>query len=194
MNFPLYYLWTDKLLYIYSAACAGSIVSLIYAIRRWLELANAAHYGEDHEEAVQEPAPLQTETAEETLLMPHIEEMISEATQEAAESFAPAETPAAEQPPQSTAAEQAAPPGEENTGAENFVSGLYGGMARIDARLGVIEDAIAKGSGNRRFVIRFLEGLLEDYDSLSLEKIKGRITYLISDLKANAGDLGDRKD
>lgn len=199
MHFPIYDIWTDKMFYVYAAAGAGAVVFLIYSIRRWLELANAAPYGEEPEprpHLLQADEPAETMMEPETAEAPDIEALVREGEREAEVALARAEAPAEEpaQPEPEPAAEQAGPRREERPAAEDFVKELYGNMARFDTRLGSIERTLAERSGSRSFMIMYLEDVLKEYDSLNPEKVKAKIEYLLADLNGTAGEPGDKKE
>ncbi|OGS11387.1 MAG: hypothetical protein A2285_00960 [Elusimicrobia bacterium RIFOXYA12_FULL_57_11] len=197
---PMYQIWNDTLFYAYGAAGAVSLAALAYSIKRWLALRNTAPYeamaGESEPTAphialadaysppdADTPKPLAQESQdpEKTVVVSNIEELIARTAEAAAE-------------PPSAGVREELPPAHDSTRAEELVKGIYGHMAGIDARLGAIEETIAKGGGNRHFTVKFLEGILEDYDALSMEKIKARVKYLVSDLKENAPPAGSTKD
>lgn len=135
-------------------------------------------------EPAPEAPPQEFTDPEKTVVVPNIEEMMAQASEEAA---AAVSHEAAPEPELAPAYEESrpAPAAQGSARAEEFVRGIYGHIAGIETRLGAIEDSIARGGGNRQFAVKFLEGLLEDYDSLSVAKIKARVEYLISDLKEN---------
>jgi len=202
MKIPLYYIWGDTMFYAYAAVFAAALAGLVYAIRRWLELKNSLPYEEEFmsaeelsapaEELVPTPMaevelPPQEDTApeagpqgyadpEKTVVVANVEELVAQATLEAAQAIVYDSAPAAA---------PALPAAHENARAEEFVKGIYEHIAGIEARMGAIEESIAKGGGNRHFTVKFLEGILEDYDTLSVGKIKARVEYLVSDLKEN---------
>ncbi|MEI7528061.1 MAG: hypothetical protein WCK76_03880 [Elusimicrobiota bacterium] len=105
MNIPFSNLWTDKILYFYSAAAIGGVVFLIYSIRRWLELANATPY-ESGPEVL--PEPLRAEDVVEDLQSPEMEALILDAALEAGTAPAPEETPEAAAAPVPEAEQEAA--------------------------------------------------------------------------------------
>ena len=108
MNIPFSDLWTDKILYFYSAAAIGAVVFLIYSIRRWLELANATPY-ESGPEAL--PEPLRAEDVVEDLQSPEMEALILDAALEAGTAPVTEEAPeAAETPVPAEELETAAAP------------------------------------------------------------------------------------
>lgn len=191
---PMYHFWNDTMFYAYSAAFAGCMACLIYCVQRWLKLKNAPQLAEEPAEAAAppyespaqelpataaantEPDPRQNQDLEKTIVVSNMEELIAKT--------------ALEQDPAAASGQELSPPAglHTNARAEEFVKGIYGHMAGIDARLGAIEKAIAEGGGNRHFAVKFLEGILEDYETLSVEKIKTRVEYLLSDLKENPAD------
>jgi len=64
---PLYTLWTDTMFYVYAGAFCAALVSLIYSIRGYLELANAAPYADniaDDQQLFAKPAAAEAETEE----------------------------------------------------------------------------------------------------------------------------------
>lgn len=103
---PLYTLWTDTMFYVYAGAFCAALISLIYSIRGYLELANAAPYADDvmddqqlfsappvaeaeaeelpvkAAELPEEPLPQEQEAqqqdSEKTLVVANIEELMSQ--------------------------------------------------------------------------------------------------------------------
>jgi hypothetical protein len=75
--------------------------------------------------------------------------------------------------------------GEQPNRAETFVRGIYQGISGLDARLRAIEARLSPHAGRPGgdFAVKFLEDILQDYDSLDKAKIRARIEYLLSDLK-----------
>ncbi|MCX5793460.1 MAG: hypothetical protein NTY45_14760 [Elusimicrobia bacterium] len=111
MNVPFSELWTDKILYFYSAAAIGGVVFLIYSIRRWLELANATPY-ESGPEVL--PEPLRAEDVVEDLQSPEMEALILDAALEAGTAPVPEEAQeAAAAPVSEEELETAAAPAQE---------------------------------------------------------------------------------
>ncbi|OGR69061.1 MAG: hypothetical protein A2081_04130 [Elusimicrobia bacterium GWC2_61_19] len=159
-KFNFYSAWMDPVFYLWAAVAAVALFTLVYSIRRYLELKNANVF---EEEGVPE------EPADPDLLPPV------------------AEQPDLPEPAVQAAASQAAPiPAEVPAGgnrAENFVRGIYEGISGLDGRLRVIEAALSKGRVNNDFTVKFLEDMLADIDSLDKPKLKARIAYLLSDLK-----------
>ena len=112
MKVPLYYLWTDTMFYVYCTAFIMSLASLIYSIRGYLELANAAPYDEEipdteamaaaaEAEAIApaEELPVGSADLEKTVVVSNIEELISGSVQEAqAGAQAPAQGPEQAEP------------------------------------------------------------------------------------------------
>ncbi|MDA8132257.1 MAG: hypothetical protein M0011_12200, partial [Elusimicrobia bacterium] len=123
------------------------------------------------------PPPFQPELAE---AQPAAEEYAAEAPgqQEAYEE----PRPDAEQAYSAPQPAEARPPQDFNR-AENFVRGIYEGISDLDERMKGIEDALSKSRVNNDFTVKFLEDVLQDFDSLEKEKIRARIEYLLSDLK-----------
>lgn len=90
---------------------------------------------------------------------------------------------APEEPAPAAAAAPAVSPEGDHTAAENFVRGIYAGIADLDERMKNIEAALSKGHVNSDFAVKFLEDMVQDMDSLDKSKIKARLEYLLSDLK-----------
>jgi len=158
-KFNFYSAWMDPVFYLWAVAAAAALFALVYSIRRYLELKNAAVFGE---EAASDAA------VSDDLLPPVAEQPeLSEAEQEAAAQ------------PQPAAAE-AAPGGNR---AETFVRGIYEGISGLDARMKGIEAALSKSRVNNDFTVKFLEDILQDIETLDKPKLKARIEYLLSDLK-----------
>jgi len=173
-KFNLYSAWSDPYFYVLSALFAAALFALLYSIRRYLELKNAADFEEDGEaeaenslaEAEQVEAP--AFTAEQSELPEPQADPLEQSGPEAAE---PALVPASEDGSR------------EPSRAEGFVRGIYSGISSLDERLKGIEAALSKSHINNDFTVKFLEDILQDIDSLDKVKIKARIEYLLSDLK-----------
>ena len=168
-RFNLYSAWMDPVFYGWAALFAAALFAMIYSIRRYLELKNAADFDEAAEgetetslaEAVQEEAPVPA---------PEQPELPSAAPEPEPEPT-PEPVPAAEDAPR------------EPTAAENFVHGIYAGISDLDERMKGIEAALSKSHINNDFTVKFLEDIVQDIDSLDKVKIKARIEYLLTDLK-----------
>jgi hypothetical protein len=168
VKFSIYSLWTDPYFYLAAAGLGLGLFLLIYSIRRYLELANRSEL----EDEPQDAAPARDVPQGELFSVPAEEEEPS--------SGAPAE-PSAEQ---AYAEEPAAAAGtEEHSPAETFVMGIYESLKSIDARMGKLEKTLGAERISSEFTVKFIEDILSDIDSLDKEKIKGRLEYLVSDLK-----------
>lgn len=187
-----YSFWIDPNFYLWAALFGVALVSLIYSIRRYLELKNASEEDEEVPPAGDMPAADAGQAAEEPeraiAAAPSFQPDFSEAPREEGE-------PAGETAPEagSVPASGAAAPVEAAVGtgtgphdfnrAENFVRGIYAGISDLDERMKNIEAALSKSRVNGDFTVTFLEDVLQDLDSLDKAKIRARIEYLISDLK-----------
>ncbi|MDA8243267.1 MAG: hypothetical protein M0025_04000 [Elusimicrobia bacterium] len=204
-RFNLYSAWIDPFFYVWALVFAGALFALVYSIRRYLELKNAPETEEEGLEpavavgaeapaAVEVPAaaaalPEAADEGEKTLVVPPpFQPEFSEA-QPAAEEYAAEQPQAYEEPvqrqdetPYAGQAAEARPPQDFNR-AENFVRGIYEGISDLDERMKGIEDALSKSRVNNDFTVKFLEDVLQDFDTLEKEKIRARIEYLLSDLK-----------
>ncbi len=188
-KFNLYTAWMDPYFYILAALFAAALFAMIYSIRRYLELKNAADA--DFEEAgdagtegalaladagegeAAEPLPEAEE--EKTLVFTAEQPELPEVQPE------PQPEPGAEPAP-----EPASVPEESLGGpspAENFVHGIYAGISDLDERMKGIEAALSKNHINNDFTVKFLEDIVQDIDSLDKVKIKARLEYLLTDLK-----------
>lgn len=157
-KFNFYSAWMDPVFYLWAAAAAAALFMLVYSIRRYLEIKNASVF---EEEAA--PGAL----ADPDMLPPLAEEpdLPEPAALEASRMQRQVEE------------------GAGSNRAETFVRGIYEGISGLDARLRGIESILAKSRLKSDFTIKFLEDMLADIDSLDKPKLKGRIEYLISDLK-----------
>ena len=171
-KFNLYSAWMDPVVYAWAAAFAVALVTLVYCIRKYLELKNASF---DEDETALDgdlevyPAEAAAE-AQPELIQPEPQPVQPELAEAAAEPD-PEPAPAQEESPA---------PG---SPAENFVRGIYEGISDLDTRLKGIEAALSKGRINGDFTVKFLEDILQDIDSLDKAKLKARLEYLVSDLK-----------
>jgi hypothetical protein len=188
-NFNLYSAWTDSYFYVWAAVFAGALFAMVYSIRRYLELKNAASLEE-------EPEPLENPFLGEPAPAPEEEKALDSEppAQPAAADIPDAEKtlvvpppfpaePESGEAPAPQAAPVPAPAHEEHGRAENFVRGIYAGITDLDERMKGIEEALSKGRVNNDFAVKFLEDMLQDLDALDKAKIKARIEYLLSDLK-----------
>lgn len=168
---PLYLVWMDTYFYVWAAVFAAALFAMVYSIRRYLELKNSS----DFEEAGQEePAN------------PFVETLTAGAAEQPELPVAPQPEPGAQPEPEPARQEPAPVPenaSHEPTPAENFVHGIYSGIADLDERMKGIEAALSKTHINNDFTVKFLEDILQDLDSLDKVKLKARIEYLLSDLK-----------
>lgn len=190
-KFNLYSAWIDPYFYVWAAVFAGALFVMIYAIRRYLELKNAAPFGEEE----QEPAPVENPFLEEPAPAPAAAEFADGdktlvvpppfQPELPAEEAAPAPEPAPqpEAAPVPAPAPRAAADQDDHSRAENFVRGIYAGITDLDERMKGIEDALSKSRVNSDFAVKFLEDMLQDIETLDKTKIRARIEYLISDLK-----------
>jgi len=165
-TFNFYSAWMDPVFYAWSAVAVAALVGLIYSIRRYLEIKNAAFDDALPESAeglpdpvADQPAALETPVQPELADIPAVHDEIT----------LPAEEPVA-------AAEDA-------NRAETFVRGIYEGISGLDARMKALEASLSKSRVNNDFTVKFLEDILADMDSLDKTKLKARIEYLLSDLK-----------
>ena len=74
-------------------------------------------------------------------------------------------------------------PTEDLSKAEDFVKGIFNGIEDIDERLKAVESTLSERKLNGDFALRYLEDILDEYDSMDKTAVKSRIEYLIADLK-----------
>lgn len=199
-KFNLYSAWIDPYFYVWAAVFAGALFTMVYAIRRYLELKNAAPFEEEESAAaenpfLEEPAPApapapaaeEPADAEKTLVVPppFQPELPAEEPAPEAEPVQQPVLPAAGQAPEPAprAAAAASSGQDDHTRAEHFVRGIYAGITDLDERMKGIEEALSKSRVNGDFAVKFLEDVLQDIDTLDKAKIRARLEYLISDLK-----------
>lgn len=165
----VYSVWTDPYFYIAAAVFALALFSLVFSIRKFLELDNNTSDFEEADDAgeeVQGELSLAEDSAEDSDPGPVSEEFP-----------APVESRASVEPE--------TVPGEHSR-AEEFVKGLYGSLASLDDRIKKIESNLTNLSSskvNRDYPEKFLEDMVADFDSLDKSKIKSRIEYLLGELK-----------
>jgi hypothetical protein len=165
-TFNFYSAWMDPVFYAWSGVALAALVGLIYSIRRYLELKNAAFDDALPESAEALPDPVVDQPVSvETAVQPEL-----------------ADIPAVHEE-LTLPAEEPAPAGAEASRAENFVRGIYEGISGLDSRLKSLEASLSKSRVNNDFTVKFLEDILADMDSLDKVKLKARIEYLLSDLK-----------
>ena len=205
MKFNIYTAWMDPIFYAAAAIFAVSLFSLVYSIRRYVELTNSDEFDETPaEDPLSDTWPgLKTGVAaippEEQpgpVTPPSVSgsEWPAEAGQAgdgvtAPEAAGTIETAAPDQPLSqpdfSPAAPPRAPADSGSNRAETFVRGIYEELSGVDARLKNIEASVSKSRVNNDFTVKFLEDILSDLDALDKEKIKARIEYLLFDLRAH---------
>ena len=196
-KFNLYSAWMDPYLYSVAAVFFAALFLMIYSMRRYLELKNAADADFDGtadagaegalalaDAGEGETAEPPAEAKEEKTLVFMAEQPELTAAQPEPE---PAPEPQAQPMPDCECAPVDAPaPAEAAHGpspAENFVHGIYSGIADLDERMKGIEAALSKTHINNDFTVKFLEDIVQDIDTLDKVKIKARLEYLLSDLK-----------
>jgi hypothetical protein len=179
-KFNFYSAWMDPVFYAWAAGFAAALFCLVYSIRRYLELKNAAGFEEEQVIADQLlPDDTPDVPAEQPELVP-----------------APVPQPAPAPAAQPVPAVHAAPEGAQSNRAETFVRGIYEGISGLDARLRAIEArlqapaaaaqvpaAAAPARAGNDFTVKFLEDMLQDMETLDKPKIRARIEYLLLDLK-----------
>lgn len=67
--------------------------------------------------------------------------------------------------------------------AAGFVKGIFNGISDIDERLKAVESTLSERKLNGDFALRYLEDILDEYESMDKTAVKSRIEYLIADLK-----------
>ncbi len=162
-----YYVWIDPVFYLWGAAFVLALFTLVYSMRKYMELDNAGVF--DDEES-QEEAPLPA--PEPSIEQP---EFLAVEPEPALPDTPPAAEPA---PMPSSAPSEASISGDR---AETFVRGIYEGISSLDSRLKALEASLS-GRGDDS-AVKFLEDILQDLDSLDNAKIRARIEYLVADLK-----------
>ncbi len=169
MKFSIYTLWADYTFYAYIAVFAVSAFSFLFAVRRLMafkedsSLDEDALSGEQKELLSQQELP-DEEKKETSQISPLAQqsqpELFSAGQQDVSQKLSP---------------------------AEEFVKSISDSLSDIDKRLSKLESLLQRpGLETKRaddFSLKFLEDIINDYDSLDKEKVKARIQFLISDLK-----------
>lgn len=172
MKFSFYSIWMDYSFYVYLLIFLGSVIAFLFALRKLLELKSEENQEPEFSEILSENPDSQNVLQESV--------NTENANTEIARSNTPFSNSENIQP-------QLFPKPEEKPNlspAEEFIKNLYTAISNIDERMKNIEKNLTtKKSVNNEFIIKFLEDILNDYDSLDKEKIKGRLKFLISDLK-----------
>lgn len=166
MKFSIYTIWIDYRFYIQLLIFLVSVLAFIYALKKLLFY--------QREEVQEEP----DETTR--------EESLSEEQHDILKGLEPENNEIKEQPDLFQDKKD-----ESHTSlspAEVFVKNIGDSLSSINERLARLESlqTSPKGKGEKNineFVLKFLEDIVNDYDSLDKEKIKARIQFLISDLK-----------
>ncbi len=180
-KFNLYSAWMDPYFYAWAAVFASALFSMVYSIRRYLELKNAADFGEAGETGAEDPLALADAGEAEAPVLTAEQPELPAARQEPEPQPEPqAEPEAVPEPEPEHVPAQAV---QDLSRAENFVHGIYAGISDLDERMKGIESALSKGHINNDFTVKFLEDIVQDIDTLDKVKIKARIEYLLTDLK-----------
>jgi len=166
MKFTIYSIWLDYKFYIYLLISIISFITFIYSIKKLLISDNESENQSDEFSEImidKENTSKTTNSDKENIkqiLMPEKQpELFTENTKPQSDNLSP---------------------------AEEFIKNLYAAISNIDERIKNIEKNILSSKNknvNNEFVLKFLEDIINDYDSLDKEKIKARIQFLISDLK-----------
>lgn len=183
MKFSVYSLWTDPYFYLAAAGLGLGLFLLIYSIKRYLELANRSELEDEPQDAETQDAETQEAAPTVRPEAPQGDLFSAPAEEEPPAAEAPAEAPAEEGYAGEAAAPDYGQAPEEHSPAETFVMGIYESLKSLDARMGKLETRLGEERISSEFTVKFLEDILSDLDSLDKDKIKGRLEYLISDLK-----------
>jgi len=166
MKFTIYSIWLDYKFYIYLLISIISFITFIYSIKKLLISDNESENQSDEfseimidKENTSKTTNSDKENIKQTLMPEKQPELFTENTKPQSDNLSP---------------------------AEEFIKNLYAAISNIDERIKNIEKNILSSKNknvNNEFVLKFLEDIINDYDSLDKEKIKARIQFLISDLK-----------
>ncbi len=166
MKFNIYTVWADYRFYFQLFIFLASVSVFIYAIKKLIS----------HQE----------EETEKDLIESDREESLSKEQHDMLESLESENNKVEKQPDlfQDKKNENNTP----LSPAEVFVKNIGDSLSSINEKLARLEalQAYLNGKGEKNtneFILKFLEDIVNDYDSLDKEKIKARIQFLISDLK-----------
>ncbi|MCK5356959.1 MAG: hypothetical protein KAJ48_01075 [Elusimicrobiales bacterium] len=208
MNFNLYSLWIDPVFYISVAVFVLFLFLLVYSIRRYMEIVNSEQKAESREQEMENPVDIEV-LQEREMEMPvenleqepiadefprqesEVEVPVGEEAFEKTVIAHPSEMPADPAPVNEEMTEnmveeapaQPEQPTEDLSKAEGFVKGIFNGIEDIDERLKAVESTLSERKLNGDFALRYLEDILDEYDSMDKTAVKSRIEYLIADLK-----------
>lgn len=184
MKFDIYSLWIDPMFYISIAVLAVFLFLLVYSIRKYMEISNAAEDDDMEDissaEGMGDRGQGTSDREQEPKMQNFIKEDPFEKTVIAQASDMPEDIADNENfenmPKQSSV-------GEDLSKAEDFVKGIFNGISDIDERLKAVESTLSERKLNGDFALRYLEDILDEFDSMDKTAVKSRIEYLIADLK-----------
>ncbi|MEW5951322.1 MAG: hypothetical protein GX447_03865 [Elusimicrobia bacterium] len=166
MKFSIYTIWADYYFYIYLVIFIASFFSFLFALRKLLI---SKEEGEAAEDDINDDAL--TGEQKEILSQDLSDKQIIESSEKKLSS-------------QPELFEEKKEQNSVLSPAEEFIKDISDSLSNIDKRLSKLEAAEKeKNKKSEEFALKFLEDIINDYDSLDKEKVKARIQFLISDLK-----------
>jgi uncharacterized coiled-coil protein SlyX/Sec-independent protein translocase protein TatA len=170
MKINIYSIWSDYNFYIYLAIFIASVIALLSAIRKFIDLNSSENEDETKKDETENIIADENAREEEKIEETDEKENISKEDKKIEkdlELFSLAN--------ESENKKDLSP-------AEEFVKNISDYMKDLDSRMKNIEKNLAKKDKQEQ-TIKFLSDIVSDYENLDKEKIKARIEFLISDLK-----------
>jgi len=170
MKINIYSIWSDYNFYIYLAIFIASVIALLSAIRKFIDLNSSENEDETKKDETENIIADENAREEEKIEETDEKENISKENKEIEkdlELFSLANE------------------GENKkdlSPAEEFVKNISDYMKDLDSRMKNIEKKLAQKDKQEQ-TVKFLSDIVSDYENLDKEKIKARIEFLISDLK-----------
>jgi uncharacterized coiled-coil protein SlyX len=170
MKINIYSIWSDYNFYIYLAIFIASVIALLSAIRKFIDLNSSENEDETKKDETENIIADENAREEEKIEETDEKENISKEDKKIEkdlELFSLAN--------ESENKKDLSP-------AEEFVKNISDYMKDLDSRMKNIEKNLGKKDKQEQ-TIKFLSDIVSDYENLDKEKIKARIEFLISDLK-----------
>ena len=196
MTFNFYSLWIDPIFYISVAVFVLFLFLLVYSIRRYMAIGNSEQEEPVNIEVLQkQEIPLENVSPEipqeQEMEMPienlEQESLATEVLEQEEVMETPVEEPIlAEQETEGMVGQTPVLQEQviaDTSEAEGFVKGIFNGISDIDERLKAVESTLSERKLNGDFALRYLEDIIDEYESMDKTGVKSRIEYLIADLK-----------
>jgi uncharacterized coiled-coil protein SlyX len=170
MKINIYSIWSDYNFYIYLAIFIASVIALLSAIRKFIDLNSSENEDETKKDETENIIADENAREEEKIEETDEKENISKENKEIEKDL--------ELFSLSNKSENK----KDLSPAEEFVKNISDYMKDLDSRMKNIEKKLAQKDKQEQ-TVKFLSDIVSDYENLDKEKIKARIEFLISDLK-----------